>query len=152
MPPVSVFAAKFLSKDPVRSMQNPIIQPNLSKTLDGQFDLPVDNALAHMRQLSRASAPVTAECADNYVGLVALLNGGWRVVECRDRLQWILQRRGSPESSRADDWRGRSYCQTRFGLLRCARAHAGDADPGALAVLAALPERIELTMTMEGVS
>jgi hypothetical protein len=91
------------------------------------------------------------ESADGYLGLVARLNDNWRVVECRERLQWILQRRGSPKTPRADDWRGRSYCQTSFGLLRCARAHAGAVDPSAAAILAALPERIDhtITITME---
>jgi hypothetical protein len=52
-----------------------------------------------------------AETADDYSGLVANLNPDWRVVECRDRAQWILQRRGSPKKPRRNDWRGRSYCR-----------------------------------------
>jgi hypothetical protein len=51
------------------------------------------------------------ETADNYSGFVAQLNSDWRVIACRDRVQWVLQRRGSPKMSRRDDWRGRSYCQ-----------------------------------------
>jgi hypothetical protein len=50
------------------------------------------------------------ETADDYSGFVAQLNSDWRVVACRDRIQWILQHRGSPEKPRRDDWRGRSYC------------------------------------------
>jgi hypothetical protein len=40
-----------------------------------------------------------------------------RVIECRDRLQWILQCRRSvcPNS-----WRGVAFCRTRESLLRCA--------------------------------
>jgi hypothetical protein len=34
------------------------------------------------------------ETADRYSGFIAQLNPDWRVVECRDRVQWILQRRG----------------------------------------------------------
>jgi hypothetical protein len=58
------------------------------------------------------------ETADDYSGPGAQLNSDWRVVECRDRVQRILQRRGSPKNPRRDDWRGRSYCQTRDALNR----------------------------------
>jgi hypothetical protein len=83
------------------------------------------------------------ETADGYSGFVAQLNPDWRVVACRDRVQWILQRRGAPGSTRANDWRGRSYCRTRDVLIRCAREYSGTIDPEAFAVLAALPVRIE---------
>ena len=74
--------------------------------------------------------------------VVARLNAGWRVIACRDGAQWILQRRGSPEKPRGDDWRGRSYCQTSEALIRCAREHAGEIEPTACAILAALPVRL----------
>jgi hypothetical protein len=83
------------------------------------------------------------ESADEYSGLVVQFNPNWRIVECRDRLQWILQHRGSPKKPRRDDWCGRSYCQTSEALRRCAREHAGPVDPSAAAVLAELPERID---------
>jgi hypothetical protein len=83
------------------------------------------------------------ETADAYSGFVVQLNPDWRVVACRDRVQWILQRRGSPEKPRRDDWRGRSYCRTREALIRCTREHAGHIVPAALAILSALPERID---------
>jgi hypothetical protein len=82
------------------------------------------------------------ETADNYPQVVAVLNAGWRVIRCRDGLQWVLQRRSSPETSRGDDWRARSYCQTKEALIRCSREYAGEMDPAACTTLAALPERI----------
>lgn len=82
---------------------------------------------------------IRVETADDYPGFVAQLNPDWRVVECRDRLQWILQRRGSPKKPRRDDWRARSYCQTSEALIRCAREYAGAIDRAAAAILAALP-------------
>jgi hypothetical protein len=86
---------------------------------------------------------VTAsETADDYDSIVAQLNQGWRVIECRDRIQWILQRRGSPKKPRGDDWRGRSYCQTSEALIRCTREYAGEIEPAACTVLAALPPRL----------
>jgi hypothetical protein len=83
------------------------------------------------------------ETADDYPGFVARLNPDWRVVACRDRVQWILQRRGSPEKPRGDDWRGRSYCRTKEALIRCTREYCGPIEPAALAVLATLPARVE---------
>ena len=74
-----------------------------------------------------------AECRDTYPVLVYLTDKV-RVIEGRDRLQWIVQRRRSicPNS-----WRGVSFCRTREALLRC----AGRANPAAMARLRALPER-----------
>jgi hypothetical protein len=83
------------------------------------------------------------ESADDYIGLVVQLNAGWRVVECRDGIQWILQRRGSPKKSRRNDWRGRSYCRTSEALIRCTREYIGPLDPAVMAILKELPEWIE---------
>jgi hypothetical protein len=84
-----------------------------------------------------------SETADDYARIVAQINQDWRVIECRDRVQWILQRRGSPKTSRGDDWRGRSYCRTSEALIRCTREYAGAIDPAASAILAALPPSID---------
>ena len=86
----------------------------------------------------------TSESADDYSGLVARLNQDRRVIDCRHRMQWILEHRGPPKTSGRDDWRGRSYCQTSEALIRCTREHAGEIEPGACAILAALPARIDV--------
>jgi hypothetical protein len=36
------------------------------------------------------------ETADDYYGFVARLNPDWRIVECRDRIQWVLQPPAQP--------------------------------------------------------
>jgi hypothetical protein len=91
------------------------------------------------------------ETADDYAGLVAQLNPNWRVVECRDRMQWILQRRGSPQKAHKDGWRGRSYCRTSEVLRRCTRVYAGAIDASAAANLASLPEWIAEAVAEMGV-
>ena len=83
----------------------------------------------------------TRETADDYTGVVAMLNEDWRVIECRDGIQWILQHRGSPKRLRKDDWRGRSFCRTSEALRRCARLHAGPVTAAAARQLLALPDR-----------
>ena len=82
------------------------------------------------------------ECADDYDRLVVKLSNDWRIIECRDGIQWILQRQGSPKGSRKDDWRARSYCRTSEALRRCTRYHAGKVDVSALEALASLPAQI----------
>jgi hypothetical protein len=72
--------------------------------------------------------------------VVAILNSKWRVIQCHDCVQWVLQSRDSTSL-----WRGHSYCRSREALLRCVQKHAGAIEPTAVATLAALPARIEHT-------
>jgi hypothetical protein len=68
--------------------------------------------------------------------LVAQLNERWRIID--DGKQWVL--------ARLDDrwgWVARTHCRTRAALERCAGLYAGDVDPGARAILAALPGHID---------
>jgi hypothetical protein len=69
------------------------------------------------------------------------LNDRWRVIECRDGIQWVLQARNRAETVASDVWRGRSYCRTRQALIRCCDQYAGAINPAAVAALEALPER-----------
>jgi hypothetical protein len=84
-----------------------------------------------------------SESSDDYPDVVIALNDRWRVIECRHRLQWILQHRNRSETVSTGDWRGRSYCRTREALRRCCDAQAGEIGPQARNILAELPERIE---------
>ena len=73
------------------------------------------------RLLQSAGVAVTAppshrERDDAYRNVVAQLAPRWRVIICRDGIQWILQRK---EASHGGPWRGVSYNTTnRDGLLR----------------------------------
>jgi hypothetical protein len=87
-------------------------------------------------------AAESGECDDDYPGIVARLNGGWRIVAAPDGTQWILQRQRGAHRS-ANDWRARSHCRTRYALERCVGLYAGDVDPAALAILAELPGHID---------
>lgn len=61
----------------------------------------------------------------NYGGVVHVL-GEWRVVVCKDGIQWIIQRRtraGSPDGAR---WRGLHYCVSRRALVRLWSGLTGD--------------------------
>lgn len=79
------------------------------------------------------------EQSEDYSRVVCVLNDRWRVIVCKNAIQWILQqrRRDTPK------WDGASYCTTRQGLLRCIREKVKDEiDPSALVELEALPEII----------
>lgn len=81
------------------------------------------------------------ESDGNYCRVVVNLNSRWRVIECVDRLQWILQqRRGERRGQPRFD--GRSYCRTREALIRTCRAHAGEVEPAVRAILDLLPDWI----------
>jgi len=58
-----------------------------------------------------------------------------RVIDCKDSIQWIVQKR------EGSNWRGLSFCRTREALIRDAKRRLGrDLPQEALAVLKALPE------------
>ena len=59
--------------------------------------------------------PSHRERDDGYKGVVAQLAPRWRVIICKDGIQWILQRK---EASHGGPWRGVSYHTSRDGLLR----------------------------------
>lgn len=90
----------------------------------------------------RACGPGSAkESADTYRGVIAKLNTCWRVIVCRDGIQWILQRRDGQRRGEAR-WTGWRYFRTRHAVLRACRAYAGEIDPIALAVIDRLPDWI----------
>ena len=79
---------------------------------------------------------------DDYPLVLCRLNHRWRIIDCRDSIQWVLQRRAGHLNGRPR-WDGNAYCRSRAGLLANIKERAGDADPSALAVIKALPERHE---------
>jgi hypothetical protein len=78
------------------------------------------------------------ETSDDYIKVVACLKENWRVIVCKDNIQWILQRRDA-ERSGSPRWRGVSYHCERKALIGVSRACAKEFDLTALAQLEALP-------------
>jgi len=54
------------------------------------------------------------ETPDSYCGEI-VRRGRYRVVVCKDGIQWILQRQDKLAGAR---WRALAYCTTRAALLR----------------------------------
>jgi hypothetical protein len=109
---------------------------------DSSAGVATDSPDPEMRPLDAPKAINRNESSGNYGRVVAVLNGKWRVIECRDGIQWILQSRDSLTAI-VGVWRGCSYCRTKEALLRVCAAQVGKIDPTAAAVLAALPDWIE---------
>ena len=91
--------------------------------------------------LPRLQTPARPEESDTYARVRVVLNPRWRVIVCKNSIQWILQfcrgqRHGRPR------WEGRSFCRTREALVRCAREHAGEIAADAWAILLGIPERV----------
>jgi hypothetical protein len=118
--------------------------PSGSQSKDSSFGVGIDSPQAQIRPLDAPKVVNRNESAQGYNYVVAILNGKWRIIECRDGIQWILQSRDSLKATLSNCiWRGRSHCRTKEALLRVCAACAGQIDPTAAAVLAGLPDRIE---------
>ena len=71
---------------------------------------------------------------EGYSGVVAVLTPGWRVILCKDGLQWIVQHKGAGK-----DWRSLRFCASRAGLLDSLHL-APAVSSEAHRIIAALPE------------
>lgn len=76
------------------------------------------------------------EIADDHGGIVVKLCGGWPVIVCKDRFQWILQRKDAQRAGRVR-WTGVRDFRIRNALIDASRAVCAIFDP---ATLAALPD------------
>lgn len=95
-----------------------------------------DSGRAALSRVAHVPAPRLGEESDDYP-VIASLNDRWRVIACKNSIQWILQkRRGGP-----NHWRGKYFCRSREVLVRCAREYAGRIRGDTLVVLFRLPER-----------
>jgi hypothetical protein len=65
------------------------------------------------------------ESDDDYQGEIARL-GGWRVSECGDRWQWLLQRRDLANAMAGPRWRTLGFCRSRSALIRLWQRATGD--------------------------
>ena len=80
-------------------MCNSSIPPTLHQNSGGSSSLPS----SHM------------ESADYYYDVILHLTARWRIIFCKDRTQWVIQKK---EASHAGPWRGVSYHTCRDSLMR----------------------------------
>lgn len=82
------------------------------------------------------------ESDNSYRRLALQINGHWRVVVCRDGIQWILQHLSRDLRPDGSGWEGCSYCTTRSALIRSIQSKCGPVDAAVLAALDDLPGQI----------
>lgn len=103
--------------------------------------LPVDMGMVQLQTLPPLFSDTGSrrrEEAEDYFAVVAKLNDKWRVIVCRDAIQWILQRRAGTRLGLAR-WEARTFNRTRDGLLHRVIQLAGECDATALQLLENLP-------------
>ena len=77
---------------------------------------------------------------DGFSQVVVQLAPRWRVIVCKDYLQWIIQKR-TAETLHRGVWRGQSYVTNRKSLIRLCASLGLLSDNVARASLDALPEQ-----------
>ena len=78
-------------------------------------DVSIPPRLLQSTGVAVTAPPSHRERDDAYRNVVAQLAPRWRVIVCKDGIQWILQRK---EASHGGPWRGMSYHTNREGLSR----------------------------------
>ena len=96
--------------------------------------------LLENRGAAYAITPSHKESDDNYHDVIAQLAPRWRVIVCKDYLQWIIQKR-TAEPLHRGVWRSQSYVTSRNSLIRLCASLGLLSDPLARARLEALPEQ-----------
>jgi hypothetical protein len=90
---------------------------------------------------SSPQPPSHRERDDNYAKVIAQLGPRWRIIACKDGLQWILQKRSVP-SPNTGTWSGKSYSTTRDALIAACSDRELLSEPSARQVLEALPSDV----------
>jgi hypothetical protein len=85
--------------------------------------------------------PSHRERDDNYQGVIVQLAPRWRIIECRDTIQWIIQKR-SAEPLNPGYWLGASYVTDRNKLIELSTTLGLLSEPSLRAVLEALPSSV----------
>ncbi|MDC9822969.1 hypothetical protein PRN20_04435 [Devosia sp. ZB163] len=83
-----------------------------------------------------------AEEADDYRRQVVRLNEGWRLIECKGGIQWILQRRRSAQERDGARWMSIAYHRRRDTLIEAVTRRCGPVGPEAMCMLGTLPRMI----------
>ena len=84
---------------------------------------------------------------DNYSKVIVKLAPRWRIIECRNAEQWIIQKR-SAEPSHPAPWRGVSYVVSREKLIELSASLGLLSESSKRAVLERLPKSISNTSSM----
>jgi hypothetical protein len=90
---------------------------------------------------AHASTPSRRERDETYWGVIVALSDRWRVILCKDGIQWILQKRSVP-SPNTGTWAGKSYSTSRSRLIAACSSRELLSEAFARQVLEALPSNV----------
>ncbi|MCP4316237.1 MAG: hypothetical protein GY789_09515 [Hyphomicrobiales bacterium] len=85
---------------------------------------------------------ILSEEADDYPHVVFQQGATFRLITCRDGIQWIPQTRGT-QAVASTRWKPRSYHRSKKSLIRRLHTLLPEVDPKNQAILDALPSWIE---------
>ena len=85
--------------------------------------------------------PSPRERDDNYAEVVVHLAPRWRIIVCKDAIQYILQKR-SVSPLNTGTWSGKSYSTTRDAIIAACSDRELLSDPSARQALDALPSDV----------
>lgn len=94
--------------------------------------------LSQNSRYSSPQPPSHRERDDNYANVIAQLAPRWRVIICKDDIQFIVQKR-SVAPPNTGTWAGKSYATTRDGLMAACSRRGLLSEPSARQVLEELP-------------
>lgn len=88
-----------------------------------EFDLgkPLKSPEAAMRPALGRS---TQEKSDGYYKIIIRIDEKWRVIECKEGIQWIIQKRKGKFQVKTA-WKSESFCRSRKALRRWVRIKTG---------------------------
>lgn len=96
-----------------------------------------ERALASLYESKRA----IREESESYPAVVLRINSDWRLIICKDAIQWILQKQSGTDKSEPR-WRGLKYNRTKMGLVRSLRDCGLHGEPVVQWMVGLLPERL----------
>ena len=74
-----------------------------------------------------------------YLGTIVQFCSRWRLILCKDQMQWIIQKK---ESSHAGPWRAEMYVTSRSALIKACGTLCLLSDPATEALLYTLPDHV----------
>ena len=86
-------------------------------------------------------SPSHRERDDNYAKVIAQLGPRWRIIVCKDDIQFILQKR-SVLPPNTGTWSGKSYSTTRDAIIAACSSRSLLSEASARQVLESLPSNV----------
>ena len=110
-------------------------------------DLKCPTRPADIFQLTPVYNATHMERDDSYGKVILQLAPRWRIIECRNAEQWIIQHRSAEPLDRGK-WLGVSYIVSRDKLIELSTSLRLLSEPSKRAVLERLPKSISNTSSM----